>query len=53
MLPTLLLASLLSVAHAADLDFGYVQNPGPTEQPTLLLTHRLRVTRRCSKRLQT
>jgi len=38
MLPTLLLASLLSVARAADLDFGYVQNPGPTEQPTLFVT---------------
>jgi outer membrane protein OmpA-like peptidoglycan-associated protein len=35
---TLLLASWLSVASAADLDFTYLTNPKPNEQPTLFVT---------------
>jgi outer membrane protein OmpA-like peptidoglycan-associated protein len=35
---TLLLSLWLASAHAADLDFGYVQNPGPAEQPGLFVT---------------
>lgn len=34
----LLLSLLLGLAQAADLDLGYVPNPGPGEQPALLLT---------------
>lgn len=41
----LLLSLLLGIAQAADLDLGYVPNPGPGEQPALLLTPGRTVTR--------